>query len=205
MSDQLSSSAQAVLDFWFGSWDDPLGYDLQRMPFWFGSGTTHDGEVRERFGEMPERATRGELDTWRDTTCGTLALVVVLDQFSRHVYRGIPSAFAQDAAARDICLSAMSAGTDIALRPIERVFFYLPLEHAEDRDLQRRSVQAYRALVASLPVERQAEYETFVDYAVRHADVIERFGRFPHRNAVLGRASSNDELTFLEQPGSSFG
>ncbi|NIR31029.1 MAG: DUF924 domain-containing protein [Gammaproteobacteria bacterium] len=194
-----------ILTFWFGKPDDPLGYDESRMDLWFRSGCRDDAIVRARFGADLDRAGAGELDTWLETPQGTLALIIVLDQFSRHVHRGTPGAFARDARAQSIVLEAVAGGVDRELRPIERAFLYLPLEHAEDRELQRQSVALHERLLANLPPRYRERYRSFLEHARQHRNVVERFGRFPHRNAILGRESTVEETAFLEQGRSSRG
>lgn len=194
----------SVLEFWFGTCDPDGAIDPTRREMWFKSGAQHDDEIRSRFGGLHERASRGALDAWAATARGRLALIVILDQFSRHIHRGMAQAFAQDPAAQELTIAGIDDGIDRELAPVQRSFFYLPLEHAEDRALQARSVECYERLAATVADRWLKDYESFLDYARRHRDVIERFGRFPHRNAALGRASTPEEIAFLEQPGSSF-
>jgi len=161
--------------------------------------------LRERFGALNERASRGELDTdWAATPQGRIALIVLLDQFSRHIYRDTAAAYAQDAAAQRLAAEGINEGADHALIPARRAFFYLPLEHAEDIELQRLCVRCLDGLAHTVAPAWRKDYAGFLDYARRHCEVIERFGRFPHRNALLGRASTPEEIEFLKQPGSSF-
>ncbi len=172
---------------------------------WFGDGRKHDAEIREKFGALHERASRGELDReWCATPAGRLALIVVLDQFSRHVHRDTPAAYAQDPAAQHLALDGIRENVDRELIPAQRCFFYLPLEHAEDIELQRLCVRCFDGLARTVAPEWRKEYESYLDYAQRHRDIIDRFGRFPHRNAVLGRESTAAEKKFLKEPGSSF-
>ncbi|WP_234919664.1 DUF924 family protein, partial [Aeromonas veronii] len=134
-----------------------------------------------------------------------LALILLLDQLPRNIHRGTPAAFAQDPLARDLCLKGLSIGADKSLSPLERVFFYLPLEHAESREQQARSVALFEALAAEQAgTPAQATFAGFTDFARRHQVIIERFGRFPHRNDILGRTSTPEEAAFLQQPGSGF-
>ena len=176
--------------------DDVLAYWFapgpERTARWFRGDAATDADVRGRFASTLESAARGELDGWTATPRGRLALIVVLDQFSRNVHRGTPRAFAQDARALALCLDGLARGDDRALAPDERAFFYLPLEHAEDAAMQARSVACFEALAAEAPGAAG-----FLDYAHEHRDVIARFGRFPHRNATLGRRSTPDEEAFL--------
>lgn len=186
-----------VLDFWFG----PLGPDgfprEDRARLWFGGGSEVDDAIRARFATDVELAGSGGLDPWGETARGRLALILLLDQFPRNLFRGTARAFAHDVRAVQQALAGLEAGQDRQLAPVERAFFYLPLEHAEDRALQRRSVEAYEGLVREFP-SAATQLQGFLDYAIEHRDVIERFGRFPHRNAILGRPSTPDERAFLE-------
>lgn len=200
----IPHDAREVLEYWFGESSDDLEINRQKSDLWWGHGEATDREIRERFGALLERGAAGELDEWAHTPVGRLALIVLLDQFSRNVYRDTPGMFAQDEKALALCLEGMEREHDRVLRPIERVFFYLPMEHAEDLDLQERCVATMRELADEVPEAWRETFETFVDFAERHRVIIERFGRFPHRNAILGRESTDEERAFLEQPGSSF-
>lgn len=175
----------AVLDFWFS--------DATR-PHWFARSDAFDARVREHLGELHARAAAGELDAWAADPRGALALVVLLDQVPRNIHRGTPAAFASDAAAVRVATAVIDAGRDAGLTEEERVFLYLPLEHSESLADQDRCL----ALMSALPTP------LWRDYADRHRVIIERFGRFPHRNAILGRESTPAELEFLAGPGSSF-
>jgi uncharacterized protein (DUF924 family) len=183
---------QDVLDFWFG---DPPGAERAE---WFRKDARFDGEIRRRFGELHAAAARRDLEAWRASPEALLALVVVLDQFSRNLYRGHARAFAQDAHARECANQALARGDDLLLLPVQRQFLYLPLEHSEDLADQERCVELMRSLEAFEPTRGLTEW------AVKHRDIVARFGRFPHRNAALGRASTPEEVEFLEQPGSGF-
>ena len=197
---------EQVIEFWFGSLADPAATIAGRQAgLWWGKAEATDTEIRERFGPLVEAASSGALDDWADTAAGRLALIVVTDQFTRVVGRDTPAAFALDPQARALCIAGIEQGHDRALRPIQRVFFYLPLEHSEDLDHQRWCVDLMRAMArdADDPADRRT-FEGYVDYAKAHLRIIERFGRFPHRNAILGRDSTAEEREFLQQPGSSF-
>ncbi len=185
-----------VLDFWFGAGDA-----VDRR--WFAGGETFDREIGERFGATIDAALAGDLDDWSTTRDGALALVVVLDQFTRNAHRGTPRAFAGDAKALALAQRLVDAGDDRRLPPLARWFVYMPFEHAEDLAAQQRSVALFEALAAEAGPQREA-VDGALDYARRHRDVIVRFGRFPHRNAILGRADTADEAAFLRQPGSRF-
>jgi len=146
----------------------------------------------------------GELTSWGETPHGELARIILLDQFPRNIYREQPRAFAYDMQALSWTLEGLAKQSDQQLRPVERVFFYLPLEHAEDLGHQETSVKLFRELVEAVPQEQRNTFAGFFDFAVRHHDIIDRFGRFPHRNVILGRESTSEEEEFLTQPGSSF-
>ena len=192
-----------VIEFWFGPGDAPYHVDDEISSRWFAGGEAFDEEIRERFGDDMRRAMWGEYDEWADSLRGRLALVLILDQFSRNLFRGSPRSWTQDLMAQKLVLEAMDAGYDKSLRPIERTFFYLPLEHAEDLQLQQMSVRAFSQLAEDAP-DSAGYFEIALDYAERHLEIIERFGRFPHRNEVIGRPTTTEEAEFLEQPNSSF-
>jgi uncharacterized protein (DUF924 family) len=199
------SEIDQVLDYWFGACGPDGSLDPMKRRMWFGDGRKYDDDVRRRFVALHERASRGELEhEWVATPRGRLALIVVLDQFSRHIHRGAPAAFDQDPAAQQLVIAGLGEGVDHALVPAQRVFFYLPLEHAEDLEMQRLCVRCMDGLAHIVAPAWRGEYAGFLDYARRHREVIERFGRFPHRNAVLGRKSTPAERRFLKQPGSAF-
>jgi uncharacterized protein (DUF924 family) len=197
----VDGSIDSVLAFWFGP---PGAPPLAEAGRWFAADPDLDREVRERFAALAAQAAAGELETWRETPHGALALVIALDQFPRNLHRGSARAFASDAAALDVALDAEARGFDRALSAVERWFLYLPLMHAEDRTLQERAVTIFESLAGKAAPELAAALASAADFARRHRDVIARFGRFPHRNAALGRASTREEVGFLAQPGSHF-
>ncbi len=181
----IPKDAEAVLDFWYRE----CGPER-----WFEKDAALDGEIRARFGALNRAACAGLLDAWTETPRGALALIVLIDQFSRNIHRDAPEAFAGDARALELVDAALGAGHDKAMTRDECIFLYMPLMHSEDLDDQERCI----ALMRDAGLEKQH------GYAVAHRDVIARFGRFPHRNAVLGRASTPEEEAFLKEPGSSF-
>lgn len=194
MNAGLPPAAQAVLDFWFGA--PPTATP---RPAWFKKDAAFDAEIRRRFGAPLEAALAGGLLDWDGSPPGALARIVVLDQFARNAYRDTPQAFAGDAQALAAAQALVARGDDRLLPPLQRWFAYLPYEHAEDLGLQRVSLQLFGALAEAHPALADARL-----WAQKHHDVIERFGRYPHRNAVLGRVSTPQELAFLQQPGSVF-
>ncbi|MDZ5632939.1 DUF924 family protein [Janthinobacterium sp. GMG1] len=193
----MDGQAQDVLDFWFLPPDNP-DYGQSRME-WFRKDDGFDAQIRERFGALIDAAIDGGLREWDATPHGALARLIVLDQFTRNVYRGTPRAFAGDARALALAIALTQAGQDGQLPPMLRAFAYLPFEHAEDLAMQARAVELFQLLSQAQP-----GFDGMLDYAERHQEVIARFGRFPHRNAILGRASTPQEVEFLRQPGSSF-
>ena len=201
----MIATPESVLGFWFGdSLDLPEAAAARRL-LWFRENPSFDQSIRERFGDLPSRALRGELDTWRHAARSSLALVVVLDQFPRNLYRGTAQSYAYDHAAMAACVATLESRFDTELSPLEAMFLYLPLEHAEDMQSQERCVSLFRKLMDRAPVDQRPQFESFLSYAIRHREIINRFGRFPHRNAILGRASSSEELSYLEAGGETFG
>lgn len=198
------SQAEQVLDFWFGACGADGSLDPVKQKMWFGNGRQYDAEIRQTFGALHERASRGELDEWAATPRGRMALVILLDQMSRHIHRGTPRAFAQDPAAQKLALDGVNEDADRELIPAQRAFFYIPFEHAEDLELQRLGVRCLDGLARTVAPAARKDYESYLDYSQRHRNIVERFGRFPHRNAILGRVSTPDEIEFLKQPGTSF-
>ncbi len=196
--------ASEVLEYWFGTGTDDAQIAQQQSARWWGKEPGTDDAIRERFGSLREAAIAGERDQWLTRPQGRLALILLVDQFSRNLFRDDARAFAEDARALHWCVAGIALGADRALRPIQRVFFYLPLEHSESLADQQRSVALYEGLVAEVPEPQRLPFANFADFARRHRDIIVRFGRFPHRNAVLNRSSTPEERAFLQQPGSSF-
>jgi uncharacterized protein (DUF924 family) len=190
----VTASHQEVLDFWFG----PLETRGKSRREWFVKSAEFDAEIRARFGELHDKASRRELEMWRLSPEPMLALVVILDQFSRNLYRNHPRAFAQDTHARDCAAEALLREDDLGFLPVERQFLYLPFEHSEDLMDQEKAVELFASL------EAFEETRGLAEWAEKHRAIVARFGRFPHRNAPLGRASSSEELDFLSQPGSGF-
>ena len=202
--------ARSIREFWFGRL--PLSADdlNRRIRFWFGGDTTELGRLRDehmraRFGELLELAASGDLASWADGPRRRLSLILLLDQFPRNMFRGSPRAFAHDAEALALTLSGMQSAADAALDPVERMFFYMPLQHAESREAQDESVAAYRRLLAEAPGELRAPFAGASRSAENHRAIIERFGRFPYRNKVLGRESTAAEEDWLRKGGERFG
>ena len=195
-----TSAPEEVLSYWFPEEDisdaDQKTFGRQ-MQWWFGGGPEVDREISERFGKVLEQARRGELDSWAQTPRGRLALIVVQDQFSRNIYRGSPLSYAQDQKALELAVEGIEAGMDRELTRMERIFFWMPLGHSEDPALQERSVSHQEEEMAEAPPHRKVEAEFGVSQARGARDVIARFGRHLHRNEILGRTSTPEELEYL--------
>jgi uncharacterized protein (DUF924 family) len=212
--------ALRVREFWFGkSLTGPLqGHGElasqalalnRRASLWFESNPQllgqQDEMIRTQFQELVERAARGELAAWADSPRRRLSLIILLDQFPRQIYRGTPQAFAFDPEALNLTLSGMQLAADGALNLIERLFFYMPLQHTESTEVQDESVSVYKRLVAESPAELRSTFEGALEYAENHRTLIRQFGRFPHRNRILGRESTPDEEAYLRKSGETFG
>nr|WP_235580526.1 DUF924 family protein [Rhizobacter sp. Root404] len=186
-----------MLDFWFGPPDDPDATAVRR--FWFVKDSATDRTIAERFGPLIERALRGELADWAARPKSALAQILLLDQFTRNVFRDTPRAFAGDARALRAANAMVGQRQDGALPPVWRSFVYLPFEHAEGVAMQDEAVRLFTRLAEGAP-----EVSDMLDYAHKHRLVVQRFGRFPHRNVILGRQSTPEEVAFLREPGSRF-
>lgn len=197
---------EPVLTFWFGdaAASDPVGTAKAREALWWGADPATDRLIDERFGELRRRAIAGELSPWSRTPRGRLAAIILVDQFSRSIHRGTIAAFSSDDVALGLCNAGLEQGDDAALAPLERVFFYLPLEHSERMADQDRSVQLFETLAGDVRPEWRELFASYADFARRHRDIIRRFHRFPHRNRIVRRESTPEEVEFLKQPGSSF-
>lgn len=193
---------QDVHRYWFGNIDqDPLS----RAEVWFAKSGKTDDEIKSLFLATFEAAARGELDAWCESPKSCLSLIILLDQFSRNLFRNEPRAFDQDYRAKEHCYGALERQFDLKLSAIENTFLYMPLMHSELISDQELCVSLFDALVKKTEARTVRDYlQVSYDYAVRHRDIVLRFGRFPHRNKILGRQSTNDEAEFLKQPNSSF-
>ena len=190
--------------FWFGTSPQDAEVIASQSALWWQKQPAVDTEIRKRFAPLVERAATGELDSWLGELRGRLALILLTDQFPRNIWREQAAAFAFDVLALRWAKEALVLGLDTRARPIERVFLYLPLEHSENLADQQHAVRLFDALAASVSSELRPAFDGFLDYARRHLEIIERFGRFPHRNAALGRETAAAEADFLRQPGSRF-
>jgi uncharacterized protein (DUF924 family) len=200
----MVETSENIRHFWFGTQIDDKAVADAQASLWWSKNLQIDQTIRQRFEPFIAKAASHELDDWATTPAGRLALILLTDQFPRNMYRDTPQAFAFDPLALAWCKDGIRQGMDQQLRPIERVFFYLPLQHVESRDDQQHSVALYEALLSEAVADHRATFENFLDFARKHRDIVMRFGRFPHRNRILGRESSAEERAFLEEKGSSF-
>jgi uncharacterized protein (DUF924 family) len=205
------SRAQEVLQFWFGLKPYTAAQVAQRSRLWFGDPSAPeitpqtDELIKERFGALIAAAAGGELSAWEVTPRRRLVLILLLDQFPRNVYRGRAAAFAQDSKALALAVSGMQFGADAALDPLERLFFYMPLTHAESLEVQEESVAAFRRACDEAAPDLRPYFDSSLQQAVLHRDIITRFGRFPHRNRMLGRRTSAAEGEWLAAEHQGFG
>lgn len=195
------SKVKEILNFWFGEdSEDPF----QNQSRWWKKDPDFDREIRERFGADLKKAVDGEFNSWMETAEGGLALIILLDQFSRNMFRGKPESFMQDNQALEIVQYLIEQGLDQELSPVQRWFLYMPMMHSEDPEIHKKSLTLYKTLWQSGPPKLKKALKSAFNYAEKHAAIVFRFGRYPHRNAILGRKSTPEEEEFLTQPGSSF-
>ncbi len=194
-----------VLDFWFSAAELDTPQIDSRMERWFSADPELDRRIREEFGELVEQALQGKLDDWANSAEGRLALILLLDQFCRNIHRGTARAFAGDKKALRLCVEGSMNNAYRSLPAIQRVFFFMPLQHAESAAVQDKSVRVYNALAEGVSETLRETFLTFAQFAELHRDIVERFGRFPHRNRHLGRRNTPEEEAFLAADAPSFG
>lgn len=202
---QSSDAIDDILSFWFGPLQGAHDFPTDRKKLWWMADDATDTEIRERFGGLVESALGGGLAAWGRSPRGTLALVLVLDQFTRCLGRGSAAAFAGDERAQALCREAIEQGTDRKLRFIERSFLYMPLMHAESKDTAARSLEVFGALSSEIKESGVEGHPDFLSPAQQHADIVLEFGRYPHRNAIVGRESTAAEVEHLAKSDTSFG
>jgi uncharacterized protein (DUF924 family) len=195
---------ETILHYWFGNAEKTTLPSEHRTWMWFSGDASLDDEIKTQFQGDLNKAIHGGYNHWKETPRGFLALIILLDQFSRHIYRHTPKAFEQDKKALQLCLEGVELSYDHQLSLIERVFFYFPLMHSESLEMQTLSVRAYQILAAIAFAETRPLFQQFLDYALGHSEHIQRFGRFPHRNQTLGRPSTEVELAFLKTASTTF-
>lgn len=195
-----------ILDFWFGNLkENGIPSDAYRKKWWIKD-HKNDKRIKDHFGDDLKLAKRRDFDDWKLTPLGSLALILLLDQFSRNIFRDTAEAFSQDQAAIKICINGIEKGFDNELHPIQRIFYYMPLMHSEDMLIQDKSIECFINLTkqSTTPQTIAKMVSGSLDYAMKHYEIIKRFGRYPHRNYILGRESTPEEVQFLSEPGSKF-
>jgi uncharacterized protein (DUF924 family) len=194
-----------VRNYWLGELSaDSQNASKSQMGLWYGKDESVDQHIRETFAPHIPLAIAGEFDAWQQSPKSAVALIILMDQFSRNAFRDSPQMYAADPKALSVSLALIETRADRALHPIERMFVYLPLEHSEEVVYQDRSVELAQELAEDVSDAAREGYLGFVNYALKHREIVARFGRFPHRNAILGRINTDEESEFLTQPGSSF-
>jgi len=196
---------EAILEFWFKEQELTAPQIDRRMDIWFGADEVFDHECKKEFAEDVDRATAGDLNHWAHKPHGRLALILLLDQFRRNIYRNTAEAFSMDKAALKLCVKGAMEKEDKELTAIQRVFFYMPLQHAESRKVQAKAVEIYRRLAKAVSPTYRETFETVVQFAELHHDIVQQFGRFPHRNKLLNRENTAEEDEYLGDDSPDFG
>lgn len=197
IADDDQARIDAILSFWFKEHELSAPQIDRRMDIWFGEDPIFDHEIEKDFSADVDKASDGELNHWAHDPRGRLALIILLDQFRRSIYRNTPSAFEKDPAALKLCVEGAMEGEDKGLSPIQRVFFYMPLQHAESRKVQAKSVELFARLAEAVSPTLRETFMTVAQFAELHRDIVERFGRFPHRNKMLNRKNTAEENEYL--------
>jgi len=197
ISDNDQSRIEKILSFWFRERALSAPQIDARMDVWFGEDPDFDAEILSDYAHDVERASDGELDHWAQSPSGRLALILLLNQFRRNIYRGTPEAFSKDKVALKLCIAGAMGNLDSGLAPIYRVFFYMPLQHAESRKVQEKSVDIFSKIAKAVSPTYKETFETIAQFAELHADIVMQFGRFPHRNKMLGRENTAEEEEYL--------
>jgi len=205
MEGSISDKEQQILEFWFGILEREDEWDPYKAKLWFEGNPTLDQTIRDTFGLDILKAAAGDYDDWKATPQGTLALIILLDQFPRNVFRGTPQAFQFDSLAQSLVINGIESGLDQKLYPIQRHFFYLPLMHAESLDLQELSLLVFKRLKEEALDKNKSYFSSVETYAISHYELIETYGRFPYRNVILNRLNTDAEIEYLKQSTSSYG
>ena len=205
ITDEDQIRIEAVLAFWFRQRALSAPQIDHRMNIWFGEDSLFDQEIEREFKNDIEAASASRLMHWANAPQGRLALILLLDQFRRNMYRGTAAAFSHDKMALRLCVEGAMKKQDSGLSPIERVFFYMPLQHAESKKVQAKSVALYSRLAKAVTPTYRETFETIAQFAELHADIVATFGRFPHRNALLGRENTAEEAEYLAGDAADFG
>ena len=199
ITDEDQIRIEKILSFWFREQELSAPQIDHRMDIWFGEDDVFDHEIEREFADDVDAASEGRLDHWANKPRGRLALILLLDQFRRNIHRGTQKAFSHDKLALKLCVEGAMAKKDEGLSPIEKVFFYMPLQHSESRKVQAKSVALFQRLAEAVTPTYRETFETVAQFAELHADIVETFGRFPHRNALLGRDNTPEEDEYLAE------
>lgn len=205
ITDEDVARIDQILSFWFKEQALSAPQIDRRMDIWFGEDAEFDAAIKAEFEDDIERASQGQLDYWADDPRGRLALILLIDQFRRNVHRNTAKAFSHDKMALKLCVEGAMAKKDKGLTPIQKVFFYMPLQHAESAKVQAKSVELFNKLAESVSPTYQETFLTVAQFAELHKDIIDQFGRFPHRNELLGRANTPEEDEYLAGDSPDFG
>jgi uncharacterized protein (DUF924 family) len=205
ITDEDEQRINTILSFWFKEQELSAPQIDRRMDTWFGEDAAFDKEIEERFADDIEMASEGQLDHWASEPHGRLALIILIDQFRRNIYRNTAKAFSMDKLALKLCVEGAMEKKDKGLTPIQRVFFYMPLQHAESVKVQAKSVELFTRLAESVSPTYRETFQTIAQFAELHKDIIDQFGRFPHRNKLLGRANTPEEDEYLASDSPDFG
>jgi len=205
MTDDDQARIEQILSFWFKEQELSAPQIDRRMDIWFGEDPVFDHDIEKEFADDIEKASEGKLNHWADEPHGRLALIILIDQFRRNIYRGTLKAFSHDKVALKLCVEGAMEKKDKGLTPIQRVFFYMPLQHAESAKVQAKSVELYERLAESVSPTLQETFLTVAQFAELHKDIIDQFGRFPHRNVLLGRENTPEEDEYLAGDSPDFG
>ena len=205
ITDEDQARIDAILSFWFKEHQLSAPQIDRRMDIWFGEDAAFDHEIEQTFSADVENASQGKLDHWAEEPRGRLALILLLDQFRRNIYRGTAKAYEKDRTALKLCVEGAMQKKDRGLTPIQRAFFYMPLQHAESIKVQAKSVELFTKLAEAVSPTFQETFLTIAQFAELHRDIIEQYGRFPHRNAVLDRENTPEEAEYLAGDGPDFG
>ena len=201
----MPSEPQDVIDYWLGDAETDPSAVRDRSKLWYGSSTEIDNQIRQNFGDALALAERGKLQQWLESPSGQLSLIILLDQFSRNLYRGSRDAWKNDARALDIATRCVDNNDHQGLSLFGRVFLYHPFHHAESTMAQEKAIFLFDELYRDAPPEWHSSLKGYVDFARSHRDIIRRFGRFPHRNKTLGRQSAAEEDEYLKESSSTYG
>ena len=205
ISDADRARIDAILSFWFKEQELSAPQIDRRLDTWFGEDPVFDHQCKKLFADDVEKASNGELGHWADEPRGRLALILLLDQLRRNIFRGTAEAFSKDSLALKLCVEGAMAKQTAGLTPIQQAFFYMPLQHAESPKVQARSVALFRRLAEAVSPTYRETFETIAQFAELHHDIVEQFGRFPHRNGLLGRKNTPEEDEYLAADAPDFG